>query len=405
MNALQMTDAIESPGGRGEHHEVVVVGGGQAGLAIGYFLAQQGRDFVILEAAEEPAAAWRERWDSLTLFTPVRYSSLPGLPFIGDPDSYPRRDDVIDYLTGYARRFDLPVELRSSVKAIRQGQVGYLIELEDRSYTAIQVVIATGPFQVPFVPAIAEDLDSGVVQLHSSRYRSSADLPNGPVLVVGAGNTGFQIAEELSASREVHLSIGSRQTPLPQRLLGRDLFWYLEKTGAIRKSTETRIGRRLQGRDTLIGSSPRILRKQHGVQLHPRAIGAAGRAVGFSDATEFEVGAVIWATGFRNDHAWIDAPIFDAHGRVIHRRGVTGSRGLYFLGLSWQYTRGSALIGWVGDDAKYIADRIQTFNLSVPTSPTGDAVAARLTYQEYRHGYNSRSIPNRHHRTPRGARP
>jgi putative flavoprotein involved in K+ transport len=233
----QTTHTIRTLDDRGEHHDVVVVGGGQAGLAIGHYLAQHGRKFTILEAADQPATAWRGRWDSLRLFTPARYSGLPGLTFPGDPDSYPGRDDIVDYLTGYARHFDLPVELGSRVRAISRSERGYLVELEDRSYSAPQVVIATGPFQVPFVPSIADELEPDVVQLHSTQYRAPQDVPDGPVLVVGGGNTGFQIAEELSGSREVHLSIGSRQTPLPQRVLGRDLFWYLDKTGLIRKST------------------------------------------------------------------------------------------------------------------------------------------------------------------------
>jgi putative flavoprotein involved in K+ transport len=176
-----------------DDREVVVVGGGQAGLAIGYFLAEQGRNFVILEAADEPAAAWRTRWDSLRLLTPVRYSGLPGLPFPGEPDSYPRRDDVAAYLTEPARHFALPVRLGSRVRSIRQSDHGYLVELEDRSYTAAQVVVATGPFQVPRVPPIADRLAAEVIQLHSTAYRSPADIADGPVLVVGGGNTGFQI--------------------------------------------------------------------------------------------------------------------------------------------------------------------------------------------------------------------
>jgi putative flavoprotein involved in K+ transport len=377
MTEARPTDAIKWPSERGEHREVVVVGGGQAGLAIGYFLAQQGRKFAILEAANEPAAAWRARWDSLRLFTPARYSGLPGLPFPGDPESYPRRDDVVDYLTEYARRFALPVELGSRVRAIRRAKGRYLVEVDGHTFTTDQVVVATGPFQVPFVPAIADELDPDVVQLHSTRYRAPAGLPEGPVLVVGGGNTGFQIAEELSATREVHLSVGTRQTPLPQRILGRDLFWYLDKTGLIGKSTDTRIGYRLQGRDTLIGSNPRTLHKRHGVRLHKRAIGASGRTVGFSDGSELDVSAVIWATGFRNDHSWIDAPIFDDRHRVVHRRGVTDSPGLYFLGLTWQYTRGSALIGWVADDAAYIADQIKTFHTDRPKRTADEPVGAR----------------------------
>jgi putative flavoprotein involved in K+ transport len=344
-----------------KRHEVIVVGGGQAGLAIGYFLAQQGCDFAILEAADEPAAAWRERWDSLELFTPSRYDALPGLAFPGDPDRYPSRDDVAAYLTDYARHFDLPVELGSPVREIRKTGGTYLVELDDRTYQADQVVVATGPFQVPSVPEIAKGLDPGVVQLHSAAYRTPSAVPEGPVLVVGGGNTGFQIAKELSDSHQVHLSVGSRQTPLPQRILGRHLFWYLDETGLIRKTRESRIGRRMSERDTLIGSSPRAMRRRHRVQLHGRAVKAAGSTVTFSDDARLDVSAVIWATGFTVDHSWIDVPVFDEDGRALHRRGVTESPGLYFLGLSWQHTRGSALLGWVKDDAAYLGQEISAY--------------------------------------------
>src|SRR5262245_54958897 len=235
-------------------HEVIVVGGGQAGLALGYFLSRQGRDYTILEAAAEPAAAWRQRWDSLRLFTSARYSGLPGQAFPGDPDRYPNRDDVVAYLTDYAGRFELPVELDTRVRSLRTADGTYEVKAGERTYRADQVVVATGPFQRPRAPEIAERLDPGVRQLHSSEYRRPEDVPSGPVLVVGGGNSGFQIAEELAGTHEVHLSIGSRQKPLPQRILGRDLFWYLDATGLIRKSAQSRIGRRMSGQDTLIGS-------------------------------------------------------------------------------------------------------------------------------------------------------
>jgi putative flavoprotein involved in K+ transport len=355
-----------------KHRDVVVVGGGQAGLAVGYFLAQQGRDFTILEAAGEPAVAWRERWDSLRLFTSARYDALPGLAFPGDPDRYPTRDEVADYLTDYARRFELPVELNSRVRSIRRTEQAYVLELDDRSYEARQVVIATGPFQVPFVPGIAGDLGDDVVQMHSTAYRSPESVPDGRVLVVGGGNTGFQIAEELSTSHEVHLAIGSRQTPLPQRILGRDLFWYLDATGLIRKTTVSRIGKlMLKREDTLIGSNPRRARRR-GIEFHGRAVAAAGSTVSFADGAELEVRGVIWATGFRVDQSWIDVPVFDENGRAVHERGVTTSPGLYFLGQLWQHTRGSALLGWVKDDAAYIADRVAAF----PTAASQPALTA-----------------------------
>jgi putative flavoprotein involved in K+ transport len=353
--------SIDHPAHHGdapERREVVVVGGSQAGLAIGYLLAQQGRDFTILEAAGELAATWRGRWESLQLFTSARYDALPGLAFPGDPDRYPSKDEVADYLADYARRFDLPVELGSRVSLVSRTNGTYLVELGDRAIEAHQVVIATGPFQVSFVPPIAKGLGPAVVQRHSTAYRSPQEIPDGRVLVVGGGNTGYQIAEELSASREVHISIGSPQKPLPQRILGRDLFWYLDKTGLIRKTRDTRIGRRLQANeDTLIGSSPRGLRR-HGVELHGRAIDAGGSTVTFSDDTKLDVRTVIWATGFRLDHSWIDVPVFDAQGAVVHKRGVTESPGLYFIGLPWQHTRGSALLGFVKDDAEYLAQQI-----------------------------------------------
>ena len=270
---------------RPEHYDVVVIGGGQAGLAIGYHLAQQGRRFTILEAAGEPASAWRSRWDSLRLFTSVRYDSLPGLDFPGDPDSYPGRDDVIAYLTDYARRFELPVEFNSRVQAVRaRDGGGFVVELADRLYEADQVVVATGPFQVPFTPPVAAGLGSEVVQLHSTRYRSPDDLPTGTVLVVGGGNTGYQISEELAQSRQVHLAIGARQMPLPQRILGRDLFRYLHATGLMYKTVDSRLARRLKDKETLIGSSPRA-RAQARHPLRPRATAAAAARVTFADGS------------------------------------------------------------------------------------------------------------------------
>ena len=341
-----------------ERFDVVVVGGGQAGLAIGYFLARQGRRFVILEAADSIGAAWRTRWDSLLLFTPRRYSALAGSAFPGDPDGYPTRDEVIAYLEEYAASFDLPVELDSAVRSLAVADGGFVVGLDDRRLEADQVVVATGPFQVPNVPALARELASDVFQTHSTGYMRPSDVPEGTVLVVGGGNTGYQIAKELSATRKVQLAVGTRQKPLPQRLLGRDLFWWLAKTGLIGKTVDSRIGRRLQQRDTLIGSSPRELRRRYRIDMKPRVVAASGRTISFADGSELDVDAVIWATGYRSEHSWIEPSVLGSDGRVQHRRGVTEVPGLYFLGLSWQHTRGSALIGWVKDDAEFIAAEI-----------------------------------------------
>ena len=342
-------------------YDVVVIGAGQAGLAMGYFLKQRGRKFVILEAADSIGSAWRDRWESLKLFTPRRYSGLPGLPFPGDPDGYSGRDEVIAYLERYAETFELPIKLNSPVRRLTRENGHFVLEVDDRAITTEQVVVATGPFQKPFIPELAGGLGPDVFQAHSTGYRKPSDVPEGTVLVVGGGNTGFQVAEELSSTRRVVLAIGSRQTPLPQRLLGRDLFWWLKTTRLFNTTVESRLGRKLRTRETLIGSSPRKLRRSHGVELKPRVVDADGRNVRFEDGSEREVDAVIWATGYRPDYSWIDLPVFAADGRLRHRRGVTDAPGLYFLGLTWQHTRGSALIGWVKDDAEFIAEQIAAF--------------------------------------------
>ena len=336
----------------------MVIGAGQAGLVIGYFLARQERRFLIVDAADSVGSAWRRRWDSLRLFTARRYDSLPGLAFPGDPNGYPTRDEAIAYLEQYAKTFDLPVELNSAVRTLAAENGRYLLEVGGETITADQVVVATGPFQTPNVPTLADELAPEVFQAHSIDYRRPNDLPEGRILIIGGGNTGFQIAKELSATHRVYLSVGSRQTPLPQRFLGRDLFWWLTKSRLLNTTVESRLGRRLQHRDTLIGSSPRELKRRYGVELKPRVVDASEHTVRFADGSELKVDAVIWATGYRPDYSWIDLPVFDPDGRLRHRRGVTDVPGLYFLGLTWQHTRGSALLGWVKDDAEFIAGQI-----------------------------------------------
>jgi putative flavoprotein involved in K+ transport len=355
-----------------ERYDVVVIGAGQAGLAIGHFLGKQGRRFMILEAADSIASAWRSRWDSLVLFTPRRYDALPGLAFPGDPEGYPTRDEVIAYLERYTADFELPIALSSPVRSLTKEGNAFVLEAGAKRILAHQVVVATGPFQVPNMPALADGLANEIFQTHSTGYRRPADVPDGRVLVVGGGNTGFQIAKELAATREVHLAIGSRQKPLPQRLLGRDLFWWLTKLGLLSKTVESRVGQRLRSSDTLIGSSPRQV-KRHGVQVRPRAVRVDGRTIGFADGSELEVDAVIWATGYRPDHSWIELPVTDDNGRLRHRRGVTEVPGLYFLGLSWQHTRGSALLGFVADDAAFIAGQVGDNN--EPALETNDSRA------------------------------
>ena len=338
--------------------DVIVIGAGQAGLAIAWQLTQRHLDVEILEAGPAIGHSWRSRWDSLRLFTPAEYDSLPGMPFPAPAGTYPGKDDVADYLAAYAAAFRLPVRSGTPVTQLTRGGGLYQAHTPAGTFLARQVVVATGPFQRPQVPVLSADLSDDVLQLHSSLYRSPRQLPPGRVLVVGGGNSGVQIAAELAASRQVILAVGGRPQMVPQRLAGRDLFWWLTNLGLLRKPAGSRVARRIRARGELvIGSSWRQLRTA-GVDLRPRVVSAISRRVRFADGTTATADAVVWATGYRTDHSWIDVPGAVADGTITHTRGITPADGLYVLGMPWQHTRGSALLGFVNDDATWLADRI-----------------------------------------------
>jgi putative flavoprotein involved in K+ transport len=238
-----------------------------------------------------------------------------------------------------------------------------LAKAGDEALEARQVVVATGPFQVPFIPPVADGLDPGVYQVHSAGYRHPQTVLPGSVLVAGAANSGCQIARELSATHAVELSAGQRIPAIPQRPLGRDIWTWATGLRLDKVTADSRLGRRLAGRDQVIGPGPRRLARRHGIRLRAQAASAAGRTVTFADGSAADFDAVVWATGFRTDHSWIDiSEAKDPRGHMRHIRGVTSSPGLYMLGLTWQHTRGSALLGWVGNDAAFLATQIAAAN-------------------------------------------
>jgi putative flavoprotein involved in K+ transport len=358
-------DPWPAPAAAPERFETVVVGGGQAGLAVGYHLARRGRPFVILDANQRIGDVWRGRWDSLRLFTPARYDGLPGMPFPAPAWSFPTKDEVAGYLEAYATRFDLPV--RTGVRVDRLSRDGdrYLLAAGDRRLEADHVVVASGAYQRPRIPAFAAELDPGILQLDPNRYRDPSRLPAGGVLVVGAGNSGAEIAFEVSGTHPTWLSgpdtghIPVRPGSRWDRLVTPPFWWFASRVLTV----QTPIGRKVRPK-ALTTTAPleRVRPKElaaAGVERLPRTVGVRDGSPLLEDGRVMDVTTVLWCTGFRPDFAWVDLPVFDQDGVPRHHRGVVGSQpGLYFLGLWFLSAFTSSLLGGVGSDAEHIARQI-----------------------------------------------
>jgi putative flavoprotein involved in K+ transport len=371
----QPPHAPPAPAEGTEHVEVLIIGAGQAGLAVGWHLREQGvRSLLLLNAGTEVGHVWRDRWDSLRLFTPSEYDGLPGMAFPAPAGTYPTKDEVADYLRGYAAEFELPVRPDTRVTRLTKAGDTFVVHTSTGTLTARQVVIATGPFQTPVIPTLARHLAADVVQVHSAGYRNPDQLPDGPVLVVGAGNSGLQIACELAASRPVTVAVGTRPPVLPQRFLGHDLFWWLTRLGIMTRTADSRLARRLRTKgDLVIGTRWRDLTRL-GIQVRPRLDDVDRTTAMFADGSVTEVAAVVWATGFRTDYSWLDIPGAVIDDTVANERGITSVPGLSIVGLPWLHTRGSALLGFVKDDAAWLADTIRHELAAARTqaAPTGD---------------------------------
>ncbi|MFC0215773.1 flavin-containing monooxygenase [Paenibacillus chartarius] len=341
--------------------DVLVIGASQTGLAAAYYLKMTNANFVVVGREKRVGDVWRKRYDSLVLFTPRRYSSLPGLTLEGEQDGYAAKDEIAEYLERYVQRFDLPVRLETEVRSLTKEQGIFRIQTSGGEWRARNVIVATGPFQKPRIPEFAASIDKDLVQLHTSEYLNPSDLQEGSVAVVGAGNSGAQIAVELSKDRDVLLSVGHKMKFLPLKAFGKSMFWWFDKLGMLEATIHSAFGHLISRQpDPIFGLELRSLIREGRVEVKPRATRVQDQTVIFEDGSKAQVRNLIWATGFRSDYSWIKIPdVLDGKGKPVHIRGVSRIDGLYFLGLPWQYRRGSALIGGVGRDAEYVINHIR----------------------------------------------
>lgn len=352
---------------KARHHDVIVIGAGQAGLSVSCHLKRHGIDHLVLEAAPRIGEVWRHRWDSLRLFTPARFDGLDGLRFPAPGDHFPTKDELADYLETYAAHHALPVRTATRAERLSKNDGRFRIETSAGVFEADQVVVAAASYQRPKRPDFARRLAPDITQLHSHEYRRPEQIGSGPVLLVGAGNSGAEIAMDLAPTHEVWLS-GRQVGHIPfdiSGFLGRKLLVRLVVRGLFHRllTMRTPMGRRFRSR--MHGHGMPLIRTRPG-QLEAAGVRRIGRISGVDggtavseDGTEVSPGTVIWCTGFHPGFDWIDLPVLDAHGEPRHRFGrATDARGLYFAGLPFQYAVSSAMVTGAGRDARRVANWI-----------------------------------------------
>ncbi len=358
-----------------ESFDTIIIGGGQAGLAMGHALAKTGRDFVILDAHPRVGDAWRRRWDSLVLFTPARYCALPGMRFPATSGHLPTKDEMADYLEAYAAKFSLPVRPSTRVDSLTKTGDRFLAAAGDRTFEADNVVIAMANFQQPKLPAIAAELDPSITQLHSHEYRNMAQLDDGPVLVVGVGNSGAEIALEVAAQGRVTWLAGQESGHVPFRtdnFLGRNVaLRFVRFLGHHVLTVRTPPGKKIRPKflaqaTPLIRTKPKDLVAAGATRVGKIASVTGGRPV-TEDGQVLDVSNVIWCTGYRPGFSWIDLPVLGDRQEPVHERGVVAQEpGLYFVGLEFLYSATSAALTGVGRDARRVAKHIASSRAGKP---------------------------------------
>ncbi|MCC9265418.1 NAD(P)/FAD-dependent oxidoreductase [Bacillus velezensis] len=341
-------------------YDTIVIGAGQAGISVGYYLKKSKQKFIILDKSHEVGESWKNRYDSLVLFTSRMYSSLPGMPLEGDKHGLPSKNEIAAYLKKYVERFEIPIQLRTEVISVQKLNNDFLIKTNREEYQTKNLVMAAGPFHTPNIPSISRDVADHIHQLHSSQYKHSKQLAPGNVLVIGGGNSGAQIAVELSKERATYLACSNKPAYFPLWIGKRSIFWWFDKLGVLHASHTSIVGKFIQKKgDPIFGYELKHAIRQKKIILKQRVIAGKQNEIIFKDSSSLEVNNIIWATGFKNPLWWMKIEgVLDKEGRIIHHRGVSAAEGLYFIGLPWQHRRGSALLQGVGNDAEYIVKQM-----------------------------------------------
>lgn len=349
-----------------ENWGTIIIGAGQAGLAAGYHLLKAREDFIIIDTAENIGDSWRKRWDSLRLFTPSQYDGLPGFPFPASRNTMPKKDEVADYLVKYVEKFKLPVHMGETVNHLSRTESEFEITTNKGILKCDKVIVATGTNPLPRIPVFAKDLDKNIHQIYSSQYLNPDSLPSGNVLVVGAGTSGVEIAIELAKSRHTLIS-GHPTFHIPDpvfRYAGRLYWWFASNILTVK----TPIGRKakkniVKGGGPLINVSVKDL-VSAGVEQVPRVAGIESGLPKLENGRMVPVSSIVWATGFKPDFSWIGLKVTDEKsGWPMTKRGVSNEvKGLYFIGMLFQYGLTSGLVGGVGRDAAFIVKHIHRNN-------------------------------------------
>ena len=342
--------------------DYVIIGGAQAGLSMAYHLKKMNKKFIVVDSEKEIGASWLNRWNSLKLFTPTEYNHLPGLKFDAPKGHYPTKFEVSNYFKNYAKEFDIPLQLQTLITSVKKTKECFLVTSEKKVFETKNVIVATGPFHIPYTPPCNTKISESVFQMHSNYYKKLDQLQEGDTLVVGAGDSGYQILDEISKdkNRTVYFSGNTKVKSLPQVFLGKTLWWWFTLIGFLSYSKYSWIGRRINSSvQPVIGTDVKEILSRKNVITVGRTKDALNEEIVFEKDTITSIKNIVWATGYRPNFKWIEGLELDEDNYPKNYRGVSNIDGLYFIGLPWMFTRGSATLGGVSKDANYLANIIQ----------------------------------------------